>query len=138
MLASRVRELPEELQSLIGPLQALGAAVLMGPSLAQSWQEGGWPYALILLGEGLAFLGFALVQRWLWLLSTATGFVVLDALRYLFDAALVLPNWLTVALAGLLLLAAGMAILLGREQWTRWQEQVEAWWKGEPLPSRAE
>ena len=61
-----------------------------------------------------------------------------DALRYLFDAALVLPNWLTVLLAGLLLLAAGMAILLGREQWTRWQQDVEAWWKGEPLPSRAE
>ena len=138
VLASRVRELPEELQSLIGPLQALGAAVLMGPTLAQSWEEGGWPYALILLGEGFAFLGFALVQRSLWLLSTATGFVVLDALRYLFDAALVLPNWLTIALAGLLLLAAGMAILLGREQWTRWQEQVEAWWKGEPLPSKAE
>ena len=138
LVASRVRELPEELQSLIGPLQALGAAVLMGPTLVQSWEEGGWPYALILLGEGLAFLGFALVQRSLWLLSTATGFVVLDALRYLFDAALVLPNWLTVALAGLLLLAAGMAILLGREQWTRWQEEVQAWWKGEPLPSRAE
>ena len=136
VLASRARELPEELQSLIGPMQALGAAVLMGPSLVQSWEEGGWPYALVLLGEGLAFIGFALVQRSLWLLSTATGFIVLDALRFLFDEAQALPDWLAVALAGLLLLLAGMTILLGREQWTRWQREVQIWWRGEPSPTK--
>ena len=137
LLASRIRALPVDARSLIGPLQAVGAVVLMGPTLVQSWEEGGWPYALILFGESLVVLGLALVQRSPWLLAPAVGFTVLDALRYLFDAARVLPNWATVALAGLLLLAAGMAILLGREQWTRWQQMVQAWWKGDPLPSKA-
>ena len=138
LLASRVRALPDDLRSLIGPLQTLGAVVLMGPSLIQSWEAGGWPYALLLLGEGLALLSLALVQRWLWLLSTSMSFVVLAALRYLFDAAQTLPNWVTLTLAGLLLLAAGMAILLGREWWTRWQRAVQAWWSGEPLSAEAE
>jgi hypothetical protein len=136
-LALRVRGLPKDVQPLIEPLQALGAAVLMGPSLAQSWQDGGWPYALLLLGEGFFILGVALVQRWRWLLSVATGFIVLDALRYLFDAAQALPNWLIVALAGLLLLGAGTAVLLGRERWVEWQRTAQAWWAREALPPRA-
>ena len=136
-LALRVRGLPKEIRPLIEPLQALGAAVVMGPSLVQSWQDGGWPYALILFGEGFFVLGLALVQRWRWLLSVATGFIVLDALRYLFDAAQALPNWLIVALAGLLLLGAGTAVLLGRERWVEWQRTAQAWWAREPLPSGA-
>ncbi len=135
LLASRARDLPKELRVLIEPVQMVGAAVLMGPNLVQSWEAGGWPYALILLAEGMVVLGLALLQRWVWLLSAATGFIVLDALRYLFEAARVLPNWLTLTVAGLLLLAAGMAILLGRDQWTRWQRDVRAWWYREPLPS---
>ncbi|MCH8901764.1 MAG: hypothetical protein IIC88_05640 [Chloroflexi bacterium] len=136
-LASRVRALPDELRSLIGPLQTVGAVVLMGPSLVQSWEADGWPYALLVLGEGLLLLSLALVGRWLWLLSTSTSFVVLAALRYLFDAAQVVPNWVTLTLAGLLLLAAGMAILIGREEWTRRQRQAQAWWSGESLPAEA-
>ena len=138
LLASRVRTLPDEARPFVEPLQALGAAVLMGPSLVLSWQEGGGLYALILLAEALALLGLALMQRWLWLLATSSGFIVLVALRYLFDGARVLPNWVTLALAGLLLLTAGMAVLLGREQWVRWQRVMQAWWRGEPLPSEVE
>jgi hypothetical protein len=136
-LALRVRELPEELRPLIEPLQALGAAVLMGPSLVQAWQDGGWPYALILLGEALLLLGLALVQRWPWLLATASSFVVLDALRYLFDAAQALPNWAILAITGVAVMAAGTAILLGRERWIEWQRMAQAWWNREPLPSKA-
>ncbi|MCH7811121.1 MAG: hypothetical protein IH958_00635, partial [Chloroflexi bacterium] len=136
ILASRVRELPEEIETFIEPLQALGAAVIMGPSLVQSWQPGGWPYALILLGEGLAFLGLALVQRQLWLLGTAMGFVVLEAFRYLFEGGRALPDWVTLTLAGLVLLAAGTAILLGRDTWLQWQASAQQWWRREPLPSR--
>ncbi len=80
-------------------------------------------------------LGIALVQRWVWLLSTATGFIVLDALRYLFNAAELLPNWAILALAGTLVMAAGMAILLGRERWTVWQQAMQAWWRREPFTS---
>jgi hypothetical protein len=124
-LALRIRDLPGGLRTLVGPVQASGAAVLMGPSLVQSWQDGGWPYALILLGEGLLLLGVALAYRSVWLLATSTGFVVLDALRYLFDAARALPNWAILAIAGTLVMAAGTAILLSRERWTEWQRTVQ-------------
>ncbi len=133
--ALRLRTLPTGLRPLVEPVQALGAAVLMAPSLEQSWEDGGWPYALLLLGEGLFVLGLALVQRWLWLLAAATGFIVLDALRYLFNTAQLLPNWAILALAGTLVMAAGVAILLGRERWTVWQRTVQAWWMREPPPA---
>jgi hypothetical protein len=38
---------------------------------------------------------------------------------------------LLLAIAGMLVMAAGTAILLGREQWTHWQASVEAWWTRE-------
>lgn len=136
-LAFRIRNLPDGVEAFVQPLQALGAAVLMGPSLAQSWDDGGWPYALLLLGEGLLLLGVALVQRWVWLLSTATSFIVLDALRYLFNATQLLPNWAILALAGTFVMAAGVAILLGRERWTLWQQSLQAWWRRAPEPSGA-
>ena len=134
-LALRIRNLPEGVQTFVQPAQALGAAVLMGPSLAQSWDDGGWQYALLLLGEGLLLLGIALVQRWVWLLSTATSFIVADSLRYLFNASQLLPNWAILALAGTLVMTAGVAILLGRERWTLWQQSLQAWWKRAPDPS---
>ncbi len=134
-LAFRLRNLPDGVEAFLQPAQALGAAVLMGPSLAQSWNEGGWPYALLLLGEGLFVLGVALVQRWVWLLSTATAFIVLDALRYLFNAAQLLPSWAILALAGTFVMTAGVAILLGRERWTLWQQALHAWWRRAPEPS---
>jgi hypothetical protein len=137
-LALRAREPSEGLRALVGPLQALGAVMLMGPSLEQAWQDGGWPYALILLGEGLLLLGVALVLRSVWLLAASTGFVVLDALRYLFDASRALPNWAILAIAGTVVMAAGTAILLSRERWTDWQRTVQAWWNREWLPWHAE
>jgi len=138
LLSLRVAELPEELRSFVGPLEALGAAVLMGPSLAQSWDEGAWRYGLILLGEGLGLLVLALVQRRLWLLGTSVTFVVLDGVHYLFFAGgPALPNWAILAISGAAVMAAGTAILLGRDRWTAWQRLAEAWWLREPLPSSA-
>jgi hypothetical protein len=134
-LLHRARGLPRDVEMLLEPLQAFGAALLMGPGLVQSWQDGGWPYALLLLVEGLALLAIGLVQRWLWLVSVSVTFVVLDAVRYLFDAARAMPNWATVAIAGLLLLAAGFGILLSRERWTEWQRTAQAWWRRRPLPA---
>ena len=134
-LALRIRTLPDGVEAFVQPAQALGAAVLMGPSLAQSWDDGGWPYALLLLGEALLLLGVALVQRWVWLLSTATSFIVADSLRYLFNASQLLPNWAILALAGALVMTAGVAILLGRERWVLWQQSLQAWWRRAPEPS---
>ena len=52
----------------------------------------------------------------------------------LVDAVNALPNWITIMLAGLALLAIGVGILVSRERWGRWQAQVEAWW-GEEAPA---
>ena len=78
-------------------------------------------------------LAIALAQRQSWLLSVAVGAIVLVAMRYLFDAARALPNEAILAIAGLLALGAGTAILFGRDRWTEWQRSLEEWWKREPL-----
>jgi hypothetical protein len=44
----------------------------------------------------------------------------------------VLPNWALLAIAGTLVMAAGTAILFGRDQWTRWQAAIEEWWNRSP------
>ena len=137
MLATRARGLSADVQAILPGVQALGAVVLMAPSLAASWQEGGWPYALILLGEGLFLLTLALVQRRVWLLSTSVGFIVLDAIQYLLSGAETLPPWAILAIAGSLVMAAGTAILLGRERWTEWQRSVRTWWENEPATARS-
>jgi hypothetical protein len=138
LLASRVRELPEEVRPLIGSLELVGAAFIMGPSLVESFDPDGWGYGLILLGEGLGFLALAIVQRRLWLLGTAVTFVVLDALHYLFFAGgPALPNWAILAIAGTVVMTAGVAMLLGRDRWTHWQRNVQAWWNREPVGPRA-
>ena len=137
-LALRVERLSDEVRLFIGPLEALGAAVLMGPSFVQSFDDDAWRYGLILLGEGLGLVALALVQRRLWLLSTSVTFVVLDGVHYLFFAGgPALPNWAILAIAGTAVMAAGTAILLGRDRWTDWQRMVEAWWSRDPLPSKA-
>jgi hypothetical protein len=138
LLASRLRELPQDVRLLIGSLEMAGAALIMGPSLAESFDPDGWGYGLILLGEGLAFLALALAQRRLWLLGTAITFVVLNGLHYLFFAGgPALPNWAILAVAGTGVMAAGVAMLLGRDRWTHWQRNVLAWWSGETVTSRA-
>lgn len=132
VLTTRLRQLPRDLRVLTGPVEALGAALIMGPSFAQSLDEGAWHYGLILLGEGLGFVALALVQRRLWLLGTAVTFVVIDGAHYLFFAGgPALPNWAILAIAGTAVMAAGTAILLGRERWTDWQRLVQAWWNRE-------
>jgi hypothetical protein len=138
LLASRLRELPQDVRLLIGSLEMAGAALIMGPSFVESFDPDGWAYGLILLGEGLAFLALALVQRRLWLLGTAVTFVVLDGLHYLFFAGgPPLPNWAILAIAGTGVMAAGVAMLLGRDRWTDWQRKVLAWWSREPATTGA-
>jgi len=107
----------------------------MAPGLFQSFDDGGWPFALLLLVEGLLLIGVAVVQRWLWLLSTSIGFVVLDSLQYLVSGGDALPTWAIVAIAGVVVMAAGFGILLGRERWSAWQRSVRLWWEREAVPS---
>jgi len=132
LLALRLRSLPEDVRDALGFGELVGALLLMAPTFFQSLHHGGWVYGIVLLVEGLALVGIAIARRRLWLLCSSTGFVVADGLHYLFfSGGPTPPNWLLLAIAGMLVMAAGTAILLGREQWTHWQASVEAWWTRE-------
>ncbi len=136
LLALRVRGLPKDVRSMTGPVEALGALLIMAPSFVQSLDDNGWRYGLILLAEALAFVALALVQRRLWLLGVSLALAVLNGVHYLFFAGgPALPNWAILALAGTAVMAAGTAILLGRDRWTVWQRAAQAWWSREPLPA---
>ena len=138
LLSLRVRYLPAGVRTFVPAAEVLGAALIMGPSFVQSLDEDAWRYGLILLAEGIGFVGLALVQRRIWLMGAATTFVVMDGAHYLFFAGgPVLPNWAILAIAGTAVMAAGTAILLGRENWTAWQSKLQAWWYREPAESHA-
>ncbi|MEX1254429.1 MAG: hypothetical protein WEE64_08815 [Dehalococcoidia bacterium] len=139
LLGLRVRDLPRDLRELLGPIEALSAALIVGPSLVQSFDEGAWRYGVIVLAEGLALVALALVQRRVWLLGVSVGFVVLDSVHYLIEAGVPpIPTWAILAIAGIAVMAAGTAILLGRDRWTEWQQAAIAWWYREPPPVGAE
>lgn len=111
-------------------IEALGAATIMLPSFAQSI-DAGWRYQWILLIETIVFLAAGIVMRRRGILSAGALFLVLAAGRLLFDAINAMPNWIVVALSGIALLGVGMGILLGRDQWDRWQRTVLSWWNSE-------
>jgi hypothetical protein len=139
LLSLRIRTLPADAQWVIGCAEALGAALIMGPSFVQSLDAHAWRYGLILLAESIGAVLLALVQRRIWLMGAATTFVVMDGAHYLFFAGgPVLPNWAILAIAGTAVMAAGTAILLGRDRWTDWQRSVQTWWYREtPEPPAA-
>ena len=103
----------------------------MFPSLLQSL-EGVWRYELILLVEAAGFFAAGVGLRRRGLLGTSIAALVLVGGRVLFDALNAVPNWIVALIIGMILLAIGLAILLGREQWTRWEERVASWWKAGP------
>jgi len=129
LLSPFLKRLPEEVRALVGPLEAPGAVLIMAPSFLQSLDGGGWQYGVILLAEGIAFVVLAVLERRLWLLTSGSGFVVADALHYLFFAGgPPLPNWAILAVAGAAVMAAGTLILLGRDRWMRWHRTLVDWW----------
>ena len=123
---SRYRLLPG-LEETATYVEGLGAAIIMFPSFLQSL-EGGWRYELILLVEAVGFLTAGVTLRRRGLLATSLAALVLVAGRVLFDAINALPNWIVALILGMMLLGLGMGVLIGRERWTRWEEQVASWW----------
>jgi hypothetical protein len=129
LLALRLRTPPTGLTEVIPLVEVIGAGLIMGPSFVQSLDEDAWRYGLILLLEGIAFVSIALVQRRIWLLGAATTLVVMDGAHYLFFAGgPAIPNWAILAIAGTAVMAAGTAILFGRESWAAWQKTLQLWW----------
>jgi hypothetical protein len=135
MFCARSRGVSREWKELAEPGIAVGPAIIMGPSLLAAINGDGWAYNAILLTEAVAFVVIALVQRWPRLLSLSIGFITLDAGYLLLFTGRPLPTWALLGLAGLVVMAAGTAILLARDRWSTWQRTLTAWWYREsPVP----
>jgi len=132
---ARFRLIPDS-EDLAPYVEALGAATIMFPSFIQSL-EGGWHYQAILFVEAAAFLSVGVALRRRGLLAASLAGLVLVAGRALFDAINALPNWIVALIVGMVLLALGLAILIGRDRWSRWEEAVMTWWDqaGTPRPA---
>jgi len=132
---ARFRLIPDA-EDLAPYVEALGAATIMFPSFLQSL-EGGWHYQAILFVEAAAFLSLSVALRRRGMLAASLAGLVLVAGRALFDAINALPNWIVALIVGMVLLALGLAILIGRDRWSRWEEAVMTWWEqaGTPRPA---
>ncbi len=102
--------------------------MLVLPQAEQGFEPGGSGWALVLLGEGTLFLtaAFLLGARWLAVSGVLTVSGV--AIRALYVNRDVVPYWLMLGVAGLLLLSFGFVLLLQRERWDRVSKRVSEWW----------
>ncbi len=125
---------PERLSRQLGwheLLQLAGAALLVLPQAEQGFDPGGARWGLVLLIEGIALLGIAMVlgARWLGVSGVFTLSGV--ALRFLWvnrDSDAV-PYWVMLAVAGFVLLAIGLMVLLQRDWWDRTRLRLQTWWR---------
>ncbi len=121
-------------------LQLAGAALLVLPQAEQGFEPGGARWGLVLLIEGLALLGVAIVLNARWLAVSAVATLSGIALRFLWvnRESEAVPYWLMLAVAGFLLLAVGLTVLLQREWWDRNRIRLERRWReGSVLDARA-
>ncbi len=114
-------------------LQLAGAALLVLPQAEQGFEPGGARWGLVLLVEGFALLGIAMVLGARWLGVSAVVTLSGVALRFLWlnRESEAVPYWVMLAVAGFLLLGVGFTILLQREWWDRTRVRVRGWWAGE-------
>ena len=116
-------------------LQVAGAGLLVLPQAEQGFEPGGARWGLILLIEGVVLLAVALALNTRWLAVSAVVTLSGVALRFLWvnrDTDLV-PYWAMLAVAGFLLLAVGITVLLQREWWDRNRERLLRRWRQDPV-----
>ena len=108
----------------------LGQAVLILPGMAEALESGMLVFSVLLLGEAIAlvFGGLLFGQRWL----VVGGVTSLTAVAIHLVGGNVHrpPQWVTLALAGLGLLAGGIVILGARDWWDRMVANLSGWWFG--------
>jgi len=110
-------------------LQLVGAALLIIPQAEQGFEPGGARWGLVLLVEGAALLVVALALDARWLGVSAVLTISGVAIRYLWERRDAVPYWLMLAVAGLLLLGVGIAVLFQREWWDRNRARLQIWWE---------
>ena len=116
-------------RELVPAAEAAGAAVLLGPTYLETWSHDAFANGARILGESMVLLAIGTLLRRRILVAAAVVFVSLDALRALADVADRLPNWLTFALSGAILLAVGFVLLVRQDVWERAQRATQAWWE---------
>ncbi len=110
------------------PLTGAGAALLLVPSLAQSFGPGGFIWALLCGAEALGFVVLGLVLGRRTPLAAGVVGLTLVVLRQTLDAANALPSWAIMGLVGVLLLGIGTLALAAREVLIRWVEVARSRW----------
>lgn len=106
-----------------------GSLALVLPPAEQSFEPSGGLWGLLVLLEGgvLLAVGLVLVERWL---ATAGVLAISGvAIRWLFEVGQTLPYWLTLGIAGMVLLTLGLLLLFQREWWERAITTLGEWWR---------
>lgn len=116
-------------------LQVVGAGLLVLPQAEQGFEPGGARWGLVLLIEGVALLAVALALNTRWLAVSAVVTLSGVALRFLWvnRETDVVPYWAMLAVAGFLLLAVGLTVLLQREWWDRSRARLLHRWRQDPV-----
>lgn len=112
-------------------LQVVAAGLLVLPQAEQGFEPGGARWGMVLLIEGIALLGVAIALNTRWLAVSAVVTISGVALRFLWvnrDTDLV-PYWVMLAVAGFVLLAVGMTVLLQREWWDQARARLVRRWR---------
>ncbi len=133
-LVGLIARTSEDLHRNIGwheVVQLAGAGLLVIPQAEQGFDPGGARWGLVLLVEGLALLAVALALNTRWLAVSAVVTLTGVALRFLWvnREADAVPYWVMLAIAGFVLLAVGLTVLLQREWWDRSRTHLLRRWR---------
>ena len=124
----RVR-VPEELRELVGVAEVAAAALLMGTTFIQTFDDG-TTYRFVLLGESIAYLAAGLLLRRRLMVVPGLASAVVAGALFAFERQTGggLPPWAILALVGGFLIGVGFLFLMRRDLWERAQRSVLGWW----------
>ena len=107
----------------------LGLAALMGSALVQSLPRGAFVYALLLLVESLASLGWGIRNRLRGYVQVGGAALIANAVAQLGPAFVELSGWIQLGLTGTILLGGGMAALAKREEILAARQRLTQEWR---------
>ena len=124
----RVR-VPGEFRELVGVAEVAAAALLLGTTFIQTFDDG-TTYRFVLLGESIAYLATGLLLRRRLMVVPALAFAAVAGALFAFErqAGGGLPPWAILGLVGGFLIGVGFLFLMRRDIWERAQRAVLGWW----------